>query len=102
MEVTAIPSAPAPLNFPRPFAATTVPTTCAPRGKTVPPPEALTGAASTPVNPSPTLFLLALNCSVTVTVTAVPAGAVILTGGGGGGGVTGAAVIACPGTGVIA
>src|ERR1700759_3382251 len=86
MEVTAIPSAPDPLNLPRPFAATTVPTTCAPRGKTVEPPELLTGAASSPVNPSPTLFLLAASCSVTVTVTEAPAGAVILTGGGGGGG----------------
>src|SRR5882757_5366754 len=86
MEVTLIPSAPDPLNFPCPFAATTVPTTWAPRGKTVAPPAVLTDCARTPVNPSPTLLWLALNCSVTVTTTAAPAGAVNLTGAGGGGG----------------
>src|SRR5258708_18579295 len=86
MEVTLIPSAPDPLNFPCPFAAITVPTTWAPRGKTVAPPAVLTDCARTPVNPSPTLFLLALNCSVTVTTTAAPAGAVNFTGSGGGGG----------------
>src|SRR5438309_4255525 len=81
-----MPSAPDPLNLPWPLAATTVPTTCAPRGKTVAPLLVLTGCETTPVKVSPTLFLLALNCSVTVTTTAVPAGTVNLTGSGGGGG----------------
>src|SRR5260370_31062000 len=37
------------------------------------------GSARTPVNPSPTLFLLAASVSVIVTATRVPAGAVLDT-----------------------
>src|SRR5260370_31089294 len=37
------------------------------------------GSARTPVNPSPTLFLLAASVSVIVTATGVPAGAVLDT-----------------------
>src|SRR5580698_1317269 len=101
IEVTWIPNAPDPLNLPCPLAATTVPTTCAPRGKMTVPPAPLTDCANTPVNPSPTLFLLALNSWVIVTTTAVPAGAVTSTGGGGGGGGAGAAATGA-GAGVIA
>jgi len=85
------------LNLPWPFEATTVPITRAPRGNITPPPDDRTGAASTPVNLSPTLFWLAANRSVIVTVTDPPAGAVTLTGGGGGAGAGAAAVTGASG-----
>src|SRR5579871_1176221 len=80
---------PAPLNRPRPLAPTTVPSTCAPRGKTVAPPAVFTGPASSPEKLSPTFALFALNCWVIVTGIAVPDGTVNFLGGGGGAGATG-------------
>ena len=85
---------PAPLNLPRPLAPTTVPTTCAPRGKTVVPPDVFTGPANSPVNPSPTFTVFVLSSCVIVTGIVVPLGTVKRVGAGGGGGTAGAAVIA--------
>src|SRR5260370_1097040 len=79
IEVREIPRSPAPLKRPRPLAATTSPATRVPRGNTVAPPGVTIGSARTPVNPSPTLFLLAASVSVIVTATREPAGAVLDT-----------------------
>src|ERR1700727_2059999 len=86
MDVIWMARSPAPLNLPRPLAPTTVPTTLAPRGKTVVPPDVFTGPANSPENPSPTLLFFALSCWVIVTGIVVPVGTVKRFGAGGGGG----------------
>jgi hypothetical protein len=97
IEVSVMPSAPEPLNLPRPLAAMTVPLTLVPLANTTLPREVM-GLLSTPVKPSPTSFLLAARVWVIETRTTVPLGAV-KTGGatgaaGAGGGVAVAAGVA--------
>src|ERR1700735_2177981 len=91
IDVISIPRAPAPLNLPWPFDAITVPCTLVPLGYKTAPSASLIEEASTPLKPSPTLFLLALSCWEMDTLTAVPLGALRTTGAGGGGGSGGAA-----------
>src|ERR1700722_6172529 len=99
MDVIWMARSPAPLNLPRPLAPTTVPTTCAPRGKTVVPPDVFTGPANSPVNPSPTFTVFVLSSCVIVTGIVVPLGTVKRVGGGG---TAGAAATAGVGAGAAA
>src|SRR5271170_2084388 len=74
IEFTSIPRAPAPLKRPCPFDAITVPSTLVPRANRIVPSEDLIDEESTPLKPSPTLFLLALTVCPIDIETGVPLG----------------------------